>query len=136
MYDRTVLAGAYPNALDAALSPGSKARSNLVEILSMTMNLKSSDEFQDLQRSPPFPMPYTRPTLKTTTVANGPSTCSDLQWICNLPVSLAPQDADISCAIRNEEIIVQVLIQLVIGTGPEFKLYEDWIRNDVRYGIL
>ena len=135
MYNRTALSGAYPNALDAALSPGSKAQADLVAILSNAM--KCSGIFSELQRSPPFPMPYTRSTLKTK-IASGSSTCSDLDEIYDLPVALAAQHADISCAILKEELIVKVLVQLVIGTdteAPGFKLYENWIRNDVRYFV-
>ena len=52
--------------------------------------------------------------------------------------ALTARHADISCAILEEELIVKVLVHLVIGTGaeaPEFKRYEDWIRNDVRYFV-
>jgi len=67
-------------------------------------------------------------------------TCSDSEWIGDLPAyaALTAQHADIPCAILKEELVVKALVQLVIGTGtgtPEFKLYEDWIRNDVRYFV-
>ena len=142
MYYRIALAGAYPNALDAALSPGSSATPDLVGVLSDVMQCKG--KLRELQRSPPFPMPHTRPTLTTMTVADldgGHSTCPNPeQGICDLPAdaALTTQHADISCVTLKEELIVKVLVQLVIGTGtdtPEFKHYEDWIRNDVRYFV-
>ncbi|KAF8418426.1 ankyrin repeat-containing domain protein [Tirmania nivea] len=132
-YNRTALAGAYPTALDAALSLGSKAQSDLIAELSLSR----------LQRSPPFPMPYTRPgSLRRLVMVAKPdgSTCPCLDEICKLPVhaTLTTQQADISCRTLQEEIIIQLLVQLVIGTGtntPEIKRYEDWIRNDVRYFV-
>ena len=137
MHYRAALGGAYPNALDAARSTGSKAQAGLLAILSD--KIESNREYR--QHSPPFPMAYTRSTLTTSTkIADGPSTCYDLEGICNLPtaVALTAQHADIPCAILEEELIVKVLVQLVNGTGTgtrEFKLFEDWIRNDVRYFV-
>ncbi|KAF8418424.1 ankyrin repeat-containing domain protein, partial [Tirmania nivea] len=147
MYNQTST-GAYPTALDAALSPGSQAQSDLIAMLSGAMGY--SGEFSQLhaQRSPPFPMPYTRsdamPMIAVANIRGGPYTYPDTEDIRNLPAhaALTPQQADISCAALKEELVVQVLVHLVIGTCtatnhavPESKCYKDWIRNDVRYFV-
>jgi len=147
MYNRTALAGMYPTALDAALSPGTRAHLDLIAVLLHSM--KYYGKYIDLQRSPPFPMSYTRfgamqsvsaMTVHVAEMDHGPSTFPE--DICNLPAhaTLTAQQADILCAALKEESVVQVLTRLVIGTGIDhdmlgFRRYEDWIRNDVRYFV-
>jgi len=114
-YYRAALGGAYPNALDAARSLSGKAQPELIAMLSDKMK-----SYREPQRSPPFPMPYTRPTFEAITVAKMDGrldTCSDSEWIGDLPAyaALTAQHADIPCAILKEELVVKALVQLVIG---------------------
>jgi len=148
-YYQGALEGAYPTALDAALSLGSNAQSDpdLGLITELSKVMECNGKFSQLQRSPPFPMPFTKTgavrnlMVKAVVKMDGkPDTCYDDQGIRGLPVSaaLTAQHADISCAALNQELIIQGLVQLVIGIGTdtlEFKRYENWIRNDVRYFV-
>ena len=141
MYNRTALAGAYSNALDAAQSMESKSGPDLITVLTNSMKCSGTPG-----RSPPLPMPYTRPGLTrspTTTVARmdaGQTACPNLKGtskpLAHATSILTAEQAAIPCTAIEEEFLVQVLVQLVIGTGPdtpEFVRYEGWIRNDVRY---
>ena len=136
-YNRAALAGAYPNALDAALSSGSRAGPGLIAVLSDAMKFNERGSLP--LRCPPFPMPFTRPGLSPTAPPlTGFASCPKLEGIHNAHAAsvLTAQQADIPCTELEEELLVQALVQLVIGTGtdtPEFALYEDWIRNDVWY---
>lgn len=63
-----------------------------------------------------------------------PIACLKNTSIRNLPAhaTLAPQAADIICRIEDEEILVGVLAQLVLGMGMTssvFTHYETWIVN-------
>ena len=106
-YYRAALRGAYPNALDAARSPDSKAQPDLLAMLSDKMKCSDHEESRELQRSPPFPMPYMRSEM-----ANRPSSRPNPKGICDLPAyaALTAQHADISCAILEEELIIKVLV--------------------------
>jgi len=133
-YNRTST-GEYPTALDAAQSLGNKAQPDLISVLSDAMECSGGPSQR--QRLPPFPMPYTRPDAIWST-----TTLTDPKCFRNLPVhaNLTAQQADISCTALTEEFVIKMLVQLVIGTDtdlgmPEFKQYEDWIRNDVRYFV-
>ena len=128
--------GAYPNALDAAQSMGSKAGPDLIAMLSNVMTCRGKSSIPP--RCPPFPMPHTK--SGTMVLAKMDATCPNLEGTVarnhRAQAALTAHRADIPCTTLEEELLVQALVQLVIGTDtdtPEFARYGGWIRNDVRY---